>query len=143
MFCKLKNRRNSKEYEEVNSYGRWDKKRECYINHKGDPVVDSRKVVYNDALVVIPLPGEYCSKIEADKDYLEKMDKIIRVVMRVSLKKRDEERMKQNVEKMVDELKKTEGKDDSEDEQNNEEVKEKEAASVESQKTAEEDVAEK
>ncbi|KAM0041346.1 putative transcription factor interactor and regulator CCHC(Zn) family [Helianthus debilis subsp. tardiflorus] len=29
-----------KEYEEARSYGRCDKKRDCYINHKGDPVVD-------------------------------------------------------------------------------------------------------
>ncbi|MFS8007105.1 hypothetical protein Hanom_Chr14g01257091 [Helianthus anomalus] len=48
-----------KEYEEARSYCRWDKKRECYINRKGDQVVDSSKVVYNDVLVVIPLSGEF------------------------------------------------------------------------------------
>ncbi|MFS7987513.1 hypothetical protein Hanom_Chr11g01023911 [Helianthus anomalus] len=53
-----------KEYEEARSYGRWDKKRECYINSKGDLIVHSREVVYNDVLAVIPLSGEYYSKIE-------------------------------------------------------------------------------
>ncbi|MFS8018586.1 hypothetical protein Hanom_Chr15g01393751 [Helianthus anomalus] len=131
-----------KEYEEARSYGRWDKKKECYINRKGDPVVDSSKVVYNDVLAVIPLSGEYYSKIEEDKDFLKNLDKIIRDVMTARLKMRDEERMKQNVEKMVDELEKTAGKDDSEDEQKNEEVKEKEAAGEENQKPAEEVIAE-
>ncbi|MFS7936805.1 hypothetical protein Hanom_Chr05g00420101 [Helianthus anomalus] len=57
--------------------------------------------------MIIPLSGEYYSKGEADKDYLKKLEKIIRDVMIASLKKRDEDRMKQNVEKMVDDLKKT------------------------------------
>ncbi|MFS7968383.1 hypothetical protein Hanom_Chr09g00796781 [Helianthus anomalus] len=130
-----------KEYEEARSYGRWDKKRECYINRKGDPVVDSSKVVYSDVLAVIPLSGEYYSKIEADKDYLKKLDKIIRDVMTSSLKKRDEERMKQKVENLVDELKKT--AEEGSGEQKNEEVKEKEAVGEESQKPAEEAIAEK
>ncbi|MFS7918773.1 hypothetical protein Hanom_Chr03g00205091 [Helianthus anomalus] len=78
------------EYEEARIYGRWDKKRKCYINLKGDPVVDSSKVVYNDVLAVIPLSEEYYLKKETDKDYLKKLDKIIRDIMTVSLKKRDE-----------------------------------------------------
>ncbi|XP_022030781.1 acidic leucine-rich nuclear phosphoprotein 32 family member B-like [Helianthus annuus] len=106
-------------------------------------IEEMRKEYEEARSYVIPLPGEYYSKIEVDKDSLEKLDKIIRDVMTLSLKKRDEERMKKNVEKMVDELKKTAGKDDSEDEQKNEEVKEKEATGEESQKTTEEDVAEK
>ncbi|KAM0037337.1 putative transcription factor interactor and regulator CCHC(Zn) family [Helianthus debilis subsp. tardiflorus] len=47
-----------KKYVEARRIGRWDKKRECYINHKGDQVVDSSKVIYNDVLAVIPLSGE-------------------------------------------------------------------------------------
>ncbi|KAJ0615096.1 putative transcription factor interactor and regulator CCHC(Zn) family [Helianthus annuus] len=61
-----------KVYEEARSYGRWDKKRESYVNHKGDPVVHPSQVVYNDVLAVIPLSGEYYSNIEIDKDYLKK-----------------------------------------------------------------------
>ncbi|MFS7934513.1 hypothetical protein Hanom_Chr05g00392431 [Helianthus anomalus] len=47
-----------KEYKEAQSYGRWDKKRECYINRKGDQVIHSSQVVCNDVLAVIPLSEE-------------------------------------------------------------------------------------
>ncbi|MFS7929557.1 hypothetical protein Hanom_Chr04g00333891 [Helianthus anomalus] len=87
-----------KEYEEARSYGRWDKKRECYVNHKGDPVVHSSQVVYNDVLAIIPLSGEYYSKIEQDKDYLKKLDKITRGVMTASLKKK---KMKRGYKKVL------------------------------------------
>ncbi|KAJ0765922.1 hypothetical protein HanPI659440_Chr08g0309351 [Helianthus annuus] len=130
-----------KEYEEARSYRRWDKKQECYVNHKGDPVVPSSQVVYNDVLAVIPLSCEYYSKIEKDKDYLKKLDKIIRDVMTASLRQRDEERMKKNVENLVDELKKA--AEEVSDEQQNEEVKEEEAAGEEGQKPVEEGVTEK
>ncbi|XP_021990848.1 uncharacterized protein LOC110887577 [Helianthus annuus] len=71
-----------KEYEEARNYRRWDKKRECYINSKGEPLVHPSKVVYNDVLAVIPLSGEY---------YVKKLDKIIRDVMTARLRQRDEE----------------------------------------------------
>ncbi|MFS7912638.1 hypothetical protein Hanom_Chr02g00132271 [Helianthus anomalus] len=118
-----------KEYEEAMSYGRCDKKRECYVNRKGDPVVHSSQMVYNDVLVIIPLFGEYYSKIEKDKDYLKKLDKIIRDVMIASLRQKDEERMEKNVENLVDQLKKV--TEEVCDEQKNEEVKEEEAADEE------------
>ncbi|KAJ0490257.1 putative transcription factor interactor and regulator CCHC(Zn) family [Helianthus annuus] len=94
------------EYEEARNYGRYDKKRECYINSKGDPLVHPSKVVYNNVLVVIPLSGEYYSNVAKDKDYVKKLDKIIRDVMTACLRQRDEERMKKNVDDLVDELKK-------------------------------------
>ncbi|MFS8003092.1 hypothetical protein Hanom_Chr13g01209851 [Helianthus anomalus] len=78
------------EFEEAKSYGRCDKKRECYVNRNGDPVVHRSEVVYNDALVVVPLSGEYYSNVEKDRNYLKRIDKIIRDVMTASLKKRDE-----------------------------------------------------
>ncbi|KAJ0451479.1 putative transcription factor interactor and regulator CCHC(Zn) family [Helianthus annuus] len=34
-----------RDYEEARSYGRWDKKRECYINSKGEPLVHPSQVV--------------------------------------------------------------------------------------------------
>ncbi|MFS8025576.1 hypothetical protein Hanom_Chr16g01476731 [Helianthus anomalus] len=48
-----------KEYEKARNYQRWNKKRECYINSKGKPVVHPSKMVYNDVLAVIPLSDEY------------------------------------------------------------------------------------
>ncbi|MFS8019954.1 hypothetical protein Hanom_Chr15g01409921 [Helianthus anomalus] len=95
-----------KESEEAKNYGRYDKKRECYVNSKGEPVVHQKEVVFNDVLAVIPLSDEYYSNVEKDKDYVKKLDKINRDVMKSSLKQRDEERMKKNVESLVDELKK-------------------------------------
>ncbi|MFS8033784.1 hypothetical protein Hanom_Chr17g01573621 [Helianthus anomalus] len=77
------------EFEEAKYYGRWDKKRECYINRNGDPVVHRREVVYNDVLAVIPLSGEYYSNVAKDKDYLKRLENIIRDVMITSLKNKD------------------------------------------------------
>ncbi|KAJ0715541.1 hypothetical protein HanPI659440_Chr13g0502371 [Helianthus annuus] len=94
------------EYGEARNYGRYDKKRECYINSKGEPLVHPSKVMYNDVLAVIPLSGKYYSNVAKDKDYVKKLDKIIRDVMTASLRQRVEERMKKNVDDLVDELKK-------------------------------------
>ncbi|MFS8022103.1 hypothetical protein Hanom_Chr16g01435581 [Helianthus anomalus] len=102
------------EYEEAKYYGRYDKKRDCYINKNGDPVVHRKEVVFDDVLAVIPLSGEYYSNVK-DKTYLKRLDKIIRDVMTASLKKRDEERMKKNVEELVDDLKKVAEKEKNED----------------------------
>ncbi|MFS8031213.1 hypothetical protein Hanom_Chr17g01543171 [Helianthus anomalus] len=96
-----------KEYEEARNYKRWDKKQECNVNSKGEPIVHPKEVVYEDVLAVIPLFVEYYSNVAKDKHYKKKLDKIIRDVMTASLKKRDEERMKINVESLVDNLKKT------------------------------------
>ncbi|MFS7938307.1 hypothetical protein Hanom_Chr05g00438071 [Helianthus anomalus] len=93
------------EYEEAKYYGRYNKKRDCYINKNGDPVVHRKEVVFDDVLAVIPLSGEYYSNVK-DKTYLKRLDKIIRDVITVSLKKRDEERMKKNVDELVNDLKK-------------------------------------
>ncbi|MFS7929629.1 hypothetical protein Hanom_Chr04g00334821 [Helianthus anomalus] len=130
------------EYEEARNFRRWDKKRECYVNSKGESVVHPKEVVCNDVLVVIPLSGEYYSNVEKDKDYVKKLDKIIRDVMTASLRQIDEERMKKNVENLVDELKKVveEEKEEIEEE---EEEEEEEAAGEEGQKAADEVVAEK
>ncbi|MFS7919291.1 hypothetical protein Hanom_Chr03g00211031 [Helianthus anomalus] len=111
-----------KEYEEAKNYGRYDKKRECYVNSKGEPVVHRKEVVFDDVLAVIPLSGEYYSNVAKDKQYEKKLDKTIRDVMTASLKKRDEERMKKNVDELVDDLKKVA-----------EVVKEKEAVTGEQQ----------
>ncbi|KAJ0571198.1 putative transcription factor interactor and regulator CCHC(Zn) family [Helianthus annuus] len=75
------------EYEEAKYYGRYDKKRYCYINKNVDSVVHRKEVMFDDVLAVIPLSGEYYSNVK-DKNYLKKLDKIIRDVMTASLKKK-------------------------------------------------------
>ncbi|MFS7921060.1 hypothetical protein Hanom_Chr03g00232221 [Helianthus anomalus] len=94
------------EYENVVRNKRWDKKRECYVNRDGEPVVHRRDIVHDDVLLVIPRYGEYYSNVEKSKTYVKRLDKIIIDAMTSSLRKRDEARMKKNVECMVDELKK-------------------------------------
>ncbi|KAJ0502275.1 putative transcription factor interactor and regulator CCHC(Zn) family [Helianthus annuus] len=92
-FAECRIQEMQEEYVEARSCRRWDKKKECYINRKGDPVVDKREVVYSDVLAIIPQSGEFYSKKALDKDYLKMLDKIIRDVMTTSLRKRDEERL--------------------------------------------------
>ncbi|KAF5778302.1 putative transcription factor interactor and regulator CCHC(Zn) family [Helianthus annuus] len=94
------------EYEDAVSYKRWDKKRECYVNRDGEPVVPKKDIIFDDVLLVIPRFVEYYSNAERDKTYVKRLEKLIRDVMISSLRKRDEERMKKNVEGMVEELKK-------------------------------------
>ncbi|MFS8020088.1 hypothetical protein Hanom_Chr15g01411431 [Helianthus anomalus] len=103
------------EFEDAKFYGRYDKKRECYINKNGDPVVHKREMVYKDVLADIPLSDEYYSNVTKDKTYLKRLDKIIRDVMTTSLKKRDKERMKKNVDELVKDLKKVAEKEKKED----------------------------
>ncbi|MFS8019713.1 hypothetical protein Hanom_Chr15g01406941 [Helianthus anomalus] len=94
------------EYEDVVSYKRWDKKRECYVNREGEPVAHKKDIVYNDVVLIVPRSGEYYSNASKDKTYAKKLEKIIRDVMISCLGKKDEERMKKDVEDIVDELKK-------------------------------------
>ncbi|MFS7974716.1 hypothetical protein Hanom_Chr09g00871961 [Helianthus anomalus] len=106
-FASCRIEKMQEEYENTVSNKRYDKNKDCYVNKNGDPVVHRKEVVFDDVVVVIPLSGEYYSNIAKDKiGYLKKLDKIIRDVMTASLKKRDEERMKKNVEEIVDDLKK-------------------------------------
>ncbi|MFS7980861.1 hypothetical protein Hanom_Chr10g00944151 [Helianthus anomalus] len=126
-------------YDKAIKMGRWDKKRECYTDYKGNPVVDSSKVIYEELLAVIPLSGEYYTKKFEGKNYNPNLEKKISEVMLASLKKRDEERLQKSVEKMVDELKKTAEEGSGESEQEVDELKKKVGeAGEESQKTTDE-----
>ncbi|XP_021979357.1 trichoplein keratin filament-binding protein-like [Helianthus annuus] len=94
------------EYESAVSNKRWDKKRECYFNRQGEPVVPKKDIVFDDVLLIIPRSVEYYTNVEKDKTYAKRLEKDIRHVMISRLKKRDEERMKKNVDEMVNDLKK-------------------------------------
>ncbi|MFS7947445.1 hypothetical protein Hanom_Chr06g00548361 [Helianthus anomalus] len=94
--------------------------------HKGEPVIHLKEVVFDDVLAVIPLFGEYYSNVAKDKHYEKNPDKIIRDVMTTSLRQRDEERIKRNVENLVDELKKVAVEKKVEEEDVKEEEGEKE-----------------
>ncbi|XP_035841360.1 DNA ligase 1-like [Helianthus annuus] len=94
------------EYENAVSNKRWDKKQECFVNKQGEPVVPRSDIVHDDVLLVIPRSGEYYSNVAKDKTYVKRLDKIIRDAMTTKLRKRNEERMKKNIENLVDDLKK-------------------------------------
>ncbi|MFS7934997.1 hypothetical protein Hanom_Chr05g00398221 [Helianthus anomalus] len=94
-------------FEEAKKAGKWDKKRECYTDFKGNPIVESRSVDFKALLEVIPTSEELYSKKFLDNTYIPNMEQRIREVMLASLKKKEEEKLKKNVKKMVEELKKT------------------------------------
>ncbi|MFS7990244.1 hypothetical protein Hanom_Chr11g01056471 [Helianthus anomalus] len=89
------------EYEDAVRNKDGTKKRECYVNRDGEPVVHKKDIVHDDILAVIPLSGEYYSNVEKDNNYKKRLDKIIRNAMTSSLRKSDEERMKKNVDELV------------------------------------------
>ncbi|KAJ0912888.1 putative transcription factor interactor and regulator CCHC(Zn) family [Helianthus annuus] len=93
------------EYESAVSNRRWDKKRECYYNREGEPVVPKKDIIFDDVLLIIPLRAEYYSKVMKDDTYAKRHEKEIRYAMLSCLRKRDEERMKKSVEKMLLKLK--------------------------------------
>ncbi|KAJ0539913.1 putative transcription factor interactor and regulator CCHC(Zn) family [Helianthus annuus] len=94
------------EYENAVSSRRWDKKRECYYNREGEPVVPMKDIIFDDVLLVVPMRAEYYRNVITDDTYAKRLEKEIRYAMLSCLRKRDEERMKKNVEEMVNDLKK-------------------------------------
>ncbi|XP_021974511.1 uncharacterized protein LOC110869576 [Helianthus annuus] len=116
------------EYESAVSNKRWDKKRECYVNRNGEPVVPKKDIVFDDVLLEVPRSIEYYTNIGKDKTYVKKFEKHLRDVMISSLRKRDEERMKKSVDEMVNDLKKVA-----------EEVKVEEVKVIENEKIVEEE----
>ncbi|KAJ0852855.1 putative transcription factor interactor and regulator CCHC(Zn) family [Helianthus annuus] len=94
------------EYESAVSNRRWDKKRECYYNREGEPVVPKKDIIFDDVLLVVPLRAEYYRNVMKDDTYAKRLEKEIRYAMLSCLRKRDEERMKKSVEEMVNNLKK-------------------------------------
>ncbi|MFS7910976.1 hypothetical protein Hanom_Chr02g00112521 [Helianthus anomalus] len=70
-----------KEHEEAITNGRYDKKRECYVNRDGEPVVHKKKIVYEYVLAVIPLLGNFYSNLAKDMNYEKKLQKLVKDVM--------------------------------------------------------------
>ncbi|XP_035845918.1 golgin subfamily A member 6-like protein 1 [Helianthus annuus] len=102
--CKME--KMQEEYENAVRNKRWDKNQECYVNKEGEPFVPRSDIVHDDVLLVIPRSGEYYSNVAKDKTYVKRLDKIIRDAMTSNLRKRNEERIKKNIENLVDDLKK-------------------------------------
>ncbi|MFS8002345.1 hypothetical protein Hanom_Chr13g01201001 [Helianthus anomalus] len=58
-------------YDEARRRDRWDKKRECYTDLQGNPVVDSSSVNFEAPVEVIPTSGEYYSNKFNDNNYIQ------------------------------------------------------------------------
>ncbi|KAM0057614.1 putative transcription factor interactor and regulator CCHC(Zn) family [Helianthus debilis subsp. tardiflorus] len=102
------------EYENAVSNRRWDKKRECYYNREGEPVVPKKDIIFDDVLLAVPLRAEYYRRVVRDDAYVKQYERDIRYAMLSCLRKRDEEKMKKNVEEMVNNLKKVAEEDETE-----------------------------
>ncbi|KAJ0844007.1 putative transcription factor interactor and regulator CCHC(Zn) family [Helianthus annuus] len=89
------------EYESAVMNKRWDKKRECYFNREGEPVVPKKDIIFEDVLLIIPSSAEYYRNVLKDDKYAKRHEKEIKYAMISCLRKRDEERMKKNVEEML------------------------------------------
>ncbi|XP_035834200.1 translation initiation factor IF-2-like [Helianthus annuus] len=94
------------EYESAIMNKRWDKKRECYFNREGEPVVPKKNIIFEDVLLIIPSSAEYYRNVLKDDTYAKRHEKEIKYAMISCLRKRDEERMKKSVEEMLINLKK-------------------------------------
>ncbi|KAJ0556824.1 putative transcription factor interactor and regulator CCHC(Zn) family [Helianthus annuus] len=95
------------EYESVVSNKRWDKKRECYFNREGEPVVPKKDIIFEDVLLIIPRSAESYRNVLKDDTYAKRHEKEIKYAMISCLRKRNEiERMKKSVEEMLINLKK-------------------------------------
>ncbi|MFS7914911.1 hypothetical protein Hanom_Chr02g00159111 [Helianthus anomalus] len=97
------------EVEQTN--GRWDAERECYLDPQGNPVVDPKKVDFNAATAVSLTCQTFYTRRSIEKDYEANLYKRLKEVFYVSLPKVMElnKKKEENVEKLVEELKKTAG----------------------------------
>ncbi|MFS7912936.1 hypothetical protein Hanom_Chr02g00135721 [Helianthus anomalus] len=96
----------NKLYDPLKEAKRWDAEKECYLDPQGNPVVDPDKVDFNVA--VIPTCQQFYTRRLTEKDYEENLYKHIKEVCYASLMKvmELEKKKEEDVEKLVDELKK-------------------------------------
>ncbi|MFS7953568.1 hypothetical protein Hanom_Chr07g00620231 [Helianthus anomalus] len=101
-------------FDEAKEAKRWDVERECYLDPQGNPVVDPNKVDFNAVVAVIPTCEQFYTRSKIEKDYEENLYKRIKEVFYATLTKVMELRKKkeEEVEKLVDKLKKTIGEAD-------------------------------
>ncbi|MFS7996834.1 hypothetical protein Hanom_Chr12g01134471 [Helianthus anomalus] len=88
---------------------RWDSERECNLDPQGYPVVNPDKVDFNAMVAVIPTCQHFYTRRLIEKDYEENLYKRLNEVFYASLRKVMElqKKKEEDVEKLVDELKKT------------------------------------
>ncbi|MFS7947873.1 hypothetical protein Hanom_Chr06g00553291 [Helianthus anomalus] len=102
----------------------WSQEKECYVDPKGNPTVDSCEVDFEALVAAIPTVGVWCRGLKEIPYYREKAEERINKVIYASLEKK-----KKTVEEIVDESQKL---------VNEEAVAEKQQVMEDQQKMAEE-----
>ncbi|XP_035836829.1 neurofilament medium polypeptide-like [Helianthus annuus] len=96
-------------YEDAKYCRRYDKKRDCYVNRNGDPVVHRKEVVFNDVLAKVAEEV----KVEAVKEEDVKIDKEEKVEEKVVEKEAVIEEQKVGQEEMMKKEEEEEVKNES------------------------------
>ncbi|MFS7998476.1 hypothetical protein Hanom_Chr12g01154261 [Helianthus anomalus] len=100
-----------KAFTEARWANRWDAKRECFVDPKGNPIVDPDKVDFEALVAVIPTVGVWYKGLEEIPRYREKVEEDIKKVIYASLeKKKTVEEIVDESQKLVDEVKKVDEK---------------------------------
>ncbi|KAJ0554145.1 putative transcription factor interactor and regulator CCHC(Zn) family [Helianthus annuus] len=110
-------------FKEAQKAKRWDAERECYLDPQGNPVVGPKKVDFDAVANLFPDCDTFHTRRLSEKDYEANLYIRLKEVFEESLPKVLELRKKkeEEIEKLVEEVKKTAG-DADENEQKNDEV---------------------
>ncbi|KAJ0917747.1 hypothetical protein HanRHA438_Chr05g0209531 [Helianthus annuus] len=100
-------------YKEATRAGRWSKEKECYVDPQGNPTVDPKTVDLDALVAAIPTVSVWCKGLREIPRYKEQVEEGIWKVIFASLEKKKKKTVEEIVtenEKMVNEVKKVEGK---------------------------------
>ncbi|KAJ0880381.1 hypothetical protein HanRHA438_Chr10g0462461 [Helianthus annuus] len=100
-------------YKEATRAGRWSKDKGCYVDPQGNPTVDPKTVDLDALVAAIPTVDVWCKGIRENPRYKQQVEEGIRKVSFASLEKKKKNTVEEIVtesEKMVNEVKKVEGK---------------------------------
>ncbi|MFS7919970.1 hypothetical protein Hanom_Chr03g00218851 [Helianthus anomalus] len=91
-------------FTEARRASRWIFDKECFVDPKGNPIVDPDKVDFEALVAAIPTVGVWCKVLEEIPRYREEVEEGIRKVIYANLEKK--KKKKKNVKEIVDESKK-------------------------------------
>ncbi|KAJ0791814.1 putative transcription factor interactor and regulator CCHC(Zn) family [Helianthus annuus] len=80
---------------------RWSKEKECFVDPKGNAIVDPQKADFEVLVAAIPTVGAWIKRFEEIPNYRQKVEEGIKKVIYASIEKK-----KKTIEEIVDESKK-------------------------------------
>ncbi|MFS7966369.1 hypothetical protein Hanom_Chr09g00772931 [Helianthus anomalus] len=112
-------------FKEAQKANRWDAERESYLDPQDNPVVDPKKVDFDEVAIIFPYCDTFHTRRLSEKDYEANLFKHLKEVFEASLPKVMELRKKKEdeIEKLVEEVKKTAGDADENKQKNDEDQK--------------------